>query len=67
MHKKVQKCPICTTELSNSVNTAPFCSNRCKEIDLHKWFTQAYSVPVVEYDDIDSEDLESSLTSENDE
>jgi endogenous inhibitor of DNA gyrase (YacG/DUF329 family) len=31
----------------------PFCSKRCADVDLHRWFTGAYSVPVVEEADED--------------
>ena len=27
-------------------NFLPFCSRRCKDADLNRWFTEAYSVPV---------------------
>ena len=26
----------------------PFCSRRCREIDLGRWFSGAYAVPAVE-------------------
>lgn len=52
------KCPICKGVSSDNMKILPFCSSRCKELDLHKWFTQSYSVPVVEYDDIPEEELE---------
>ncbi len=29
----------------------PFCSPRCKAIDLGKWLTEAYAVPVDDSDD----------------
>ena len=29
----------------------PFCSKRCADIDLQKWLTGAYAIPVVETDD----------------
>jgi hypothetical protein len=35
----------------------PFCSPRCREVDLNKWFTGAYAVPAVELDDVDDESL----------
>ena len=28
----------------------PFCSRRCADIDLHRWLSGAYAVPVVEDD-----------------
>ena len=29
----------------------PFCSKRCADIDLQKWLTGSYAIPVVETDD----------------
>ena len=31
----------------------PFCSKRCADVDLHRWFSGTYSVPVVEEEDED--------------
>jgi endogenous inhibitor of DNA gyrase (YacG/DUF329 family) len=28
----------------------PFCSRRCADVDLHRWLSGAYAVPVVEAD-----------------
>jgi endogenous inhibitor of DNA gyrase (YacG/DUF329 family) len=33
----------------------PFCSRRCADVDLHRWFSGAYAVPVVEDEDEDGE------------
>lgn len=36
----------------------PFCSRRCADIDLGRWFAGGYGIPAVEPpDDFDSEDL----------
>lgn len=41
-------CPICgKTAL---VKYRPFCSKRCADVDLQRWFTGTYAVPVVEED-----------------
>ena len=40
------KCPICS-KLTDPV-MRPFCSKRCADVDLQKWFTGAYAIPVVE-------------------
>lgn len=34
----------------------PFCSKRCKDIDLHRWLSGAYAIPVVEQDGGNDED-----------
>lgn len=41
------KCPICNAEVKpRSDNPVfPFCSPRCKTIDLGKWLNEEYRVP----------------------
>jgi uncharacterized protein len=36
-------CPICKKARSESF--APFCSSRCRDRDLAKWFNEGYAVP----------------------
>lgn len=40
-------CPHCkqTTDLSASNPWRPFCSERCKMIDLGEWFEESRSIP----------------------
>lgn len=33
----------------------PFCSKRCANVDLHRWLTGAYAIPVKEDEDEDGE------------
>ena len=54
--KKSGKCPICKSAASDSFR--PFCSKRCADIDLSRWLGGAYSVPVVELDEKDLDELE---------
>ena len=42
------KCPICGKPVD--VTYRPFCSKRCADVDLQRWFTGRYAVPVVEED-----------------
>lgn len=49
-------CPICSK--ATNAEFKPFCSARCREVDLNKWFSGSYAVPAVELDDIDDETLE---------
>ncbi len=37
-------CPICGKPAEPKY--APFCSARCADVDLNRWFNGAYSVPV---------------------
>jgi uncharacterized protein len=43
-------CPICSRPVSpRSQNpAAPFCSPRCKQVDLGQWLNEAYRVPVTD-------------------
>jgi len=39
-------CPICKTPFGPDDSPAlPFCSIRCKNIDLGRWMDEVYSVP----------------------
>ena len=46
----VVACPQCgkTVEWTPMSNWRPFCSERCKLIDLGAWATGAYRIPVAE-------------------
>ncbi len=39
-------CPICGKPAVPAAR--PFCSKRCADVDLHRWFSGQYAVPVVE-------------------
>lgn len=44
-----RECPFCRTRFVATVETerfAPFCSRRCKDADLARWFGEEYRVPV---------------------
>lgn len=47
------KCPQCGAVVpwTNASRWRPFCSERCKTLDLGAWASEAYRVPVVEQDD----------------
>lgn len=55
----MSRCPICSAP--SQATTTPFCSARCREVDLNRWFTGGYSVPAVELDDVDEESIEAML------
>jgi|HubBroStandDraft_2_1064218.scaffolds.fasta_scaffold2196565_1 endogenous inhibitor of DNA gyrase (YacG/DUF329 family) len=44
-----RRCPICAKP--QDLKFRPFCSQRCADIDLAKWFGGGYAIPVVESDD----------------
>lgn len=45
-------CPIC--HKTTQAKWRPFCSRRCADIDLGRWMTQTYRVPV-EDDEVQSD------------
>lgn len=41
------RCPICEKQFDPSDSRAmPFCSERCRQIDLGRWLREVYSVPI---------------------
>lgn len=45
----MKPCPICGKPVV--AEHRPFCSARCKQVDLGRWFGERYSVPAVESED----------------
>jgi hypothetical protein len=45
------KCPICGKPAAQQ--SRPFCSKRCADVDLNRWLSGVYTVPVVEEEDED--------------
>lgn len=40
------RCPICDQPFDRAASTAmPFCSSRCRQIDLGRWLNESYSMP----------------------
>ena len=50
-----RRCPICGKPAE--ARYRPFCSKRCADVDLQRWLSGVYAVPVVEEDP--APDLES--------
>lgn len=45
--KPMVRCPICERQFDQAQTPAmPFCSERCRQIDLGRWLREVYSVPV---------------------
>ena len=42
---KPPACPICGKPVEPEEPARPFCSRRCKMVDLGRWFGEAYRVP----------------------
>jgi len=50
--RSARKCPICgkpSTEASK-----PFCSERCRDVDLNRWLSDSYRIPATKDDDEDA-------------
>jgi endogenous inhibitor of DNA gyrase (YacG/DUF329 family) len=44
----IMRCPVCKREFEKADSPAlPFCSERCRTIDLGRWLGETYSLPVV--------------------
>jgi uncharacterized protein len=47
-------CPTCRKEFESESSPAlPFCSHRCRLIDLGRWFEEGYSLPVERNSELD--------------
>lgn len=56
----MRKCPICDREAKprEENGSFPFCSARCKMVDLGKWMNEEYRIPV---DELDEDELDDAL------
>ncbi len=51
--KPAKPCPICGKP---SVAAAkPFCSDRCRDVDLNRWLSGSYAIPAREGEEEESE------------
>jgi uncharacterized protein len=48
---KREICPICGK--AAAIGLRPFCSRRCKDVDLNRWLSGVYIVPVTADEDED--------------
>ena len=46
-------CPVCAKPRASGAKYHPFCSKRCADVDLNRWLTGVYAVPVQEDEDED--------------
>jgi hypothetical protein len=47
-------CPHCGVRFETRAPVFPFCSERCKLLDLGAWASERYTIPVVETDTSES-------------
>ncbi len=53
--RRARPCPIC--DKPSVKGSYPFCSQRCKDVDLSRWLSDSYAIPAEEEDNPDDEDL----------
>lgn len=53
--RKAVPCPIC--KRASAREHYPFCSNRCRDVDLNRWLSGSYAIPVAD-DEAKAEDDE---------
>ncbi len=49
------RCPTCQTKFDSERTPAmPFCSERCRQIDLGRWLDERHGIPVEPEDEVES-------------
>src|SRR5690606_35007945 len=62
----LMRCPVCRREFEKGDSPAlPFCSERCRTIDLGRWLGESYGLPVVP--DPEADETPDSLDASQDE
>jgi endogenous inhibitor of DNA gyrase (YacG/DUF329 family) len=51
--RSAKKCPICGKPATEA--SKPFCSERCRDVDLNRWLSDAYRIPAARDDDEDAQ------------
>ena len=46
-------CPICGKPAIEA--SRPFCSERCRDVDLNRWLSNSYAIPAARDDEEDAE------------
>lgn len=50
-------CPTCGRSFEKSATTPlPFCSPRCRQVDLGRWLGESYSLPIYRFDEDEEAD-----------
>ncbi len=65
--KKIEvACPTCKKKFAYySSEFRPFCSERCRLIDLGQWLTESYAVPVQKLTEDEQQTLEQLINEKN--
>jgi uncharacterized protein len=66
---KLLRCPTCGTLVTEKDENFPFCSDRCRVIDLGKWASGAYRIssPILDPDVLEGLGGETSPRNDDDE
>jgi endogenous inhibitor of DNA gyrase (YacG/DUF329 family) len=56
------KCPICRKPAAE--RNRPFCSPRCRDVDLSRWLSGGYAIAAEEEDAVDAEEKASAAREE---
>ncbi len=55
---KPARCPICKCEATAESGSLPFCSERCRKVDLGRWFNEGYTISrPIEQRDLEDEEV----------
>lgn len=66
MKKLEVTCPTCKKKFNYySSDFRPFCSERCRLIDLGQWLTESYAVPASKLSDEEKQIIEDLINEEN--
>ena len=49
----MRACPICGKPAS--AESRPFCSERCRDVDLNRWLSNSYAIPAAPGDEDEGE------------
>jgi uncharacterized protein len=52
-NNKGKPCPICGKPSAEA--SRPFCSERCRDVDLNRWLSNSYAIPATPNDDEDAD------------
>jgi uncharacterized protein len=48
-NSSAKPCPICGKPAREA--SRPFCSERCRDVDLNRWLSNSYAIPATKDDD----------------
>jgi uncharacterized protein len=51
--KSGKLCPICGKPAQEA--SRPFCSERCRDVDLNRWLSNSYAIPAAKDNDEDAD------------